>query len=409
MVEKNILRRKSRAKPMIAVMTAMALLAGCQKTPEAVQKNMSEYGKDTQMEEKELSFCTIDELQKKTLPQPKGRNLTFPENVRFSDIEEVDLFDLNIHKNFMTKENTDKYFNLFHIKKDTPVKMVDYEAFGKMALYENSSGQYFTIGENGGLVCILGEDNDNLSDMKKPETWKREEDVFSKISFLLGDKKENLQEYCKKKQKWLDQNMGGEGITYRITNVDRFEEKKSKRDLIGFSASYAYKGIPFNDRLDLSVDDDSFVTHNILNPFFSIGLFDDKDHLSFFSRNCFFEIQSPKKVDKVITPECAAGIVEEKMSGFGILHIEQAFPMYALFCKDTTGLFQKTGAEYEARPVYAFAVNKSAAEYEQNDITIPSNGIKHFFLVDMVTGEFTTDMDTEAVLKKLPRKSGGGS
>ena len=76
------------------------------------------------------------------------------------------------------------------------------------------------------------------------------------------------------------------------------------------------------------------------------------------------------------------------MSGFGVFHVSEAIPLYFMFLKDYE---EAPGKKIEARPVYAFLVTEKS---EDMNLGVLKRGqCKHFFLVDMVTGEFTTDLD----------------
>ena len=78
------------------------------------------------------------------------------------------------------------------------------------------------------------------------------------------------------------------------------------------------------------------------------------------------------------------------MADFNKLKVEKIMPLYTIYSiynVDKHEYISQPGRKVEARPVYAFLFNKK----EENEDLGISKEYEHFILVDMETGELTTD------------------
>ena len=90
-------------------------------------------------------------------------------------------------------------------------------------------------------------------------------------------------------------------------------------------------------------------------------------------------------------------IVEEELTGFRLFGFCDVMPLYVIetVSDESGGIDPKApGIELKARPVYAFLEKGDLSSDEMpDDITIALNKYGRFVYVDMVTGEFVTDIE----------------
>lgn len=374
-------------KLLLLILSGCVLLCGCQKTPEKVKENMEQYGENPQVGNTEITYCSVDELKNKNIPAINEGNLHITAGMDFSNIEAIDIVQLSLDPDFLTDANIEKYTKLFEINKN---KLTEGEIGnshdGRWLYYDNEAeNKYMHISQNGGMVHNINHDFSTTLEKK----YNLGKEDISETYISINDTSINLSDLCKNAEKWLDDNMHMDGLNYKVSDVHirKPDNADSESRVASLWTEYEYKGIPFNDYTNNLMDDNQ--NEITIWAFTWLDYYDSLDIPSRFSRNYSFVINSSEPVEKVIDPESAVKILKDTMSGFGVLNISEALPLYVLYLKDSV---PEPGAKIEARPVYAFLVkNNSAASGTFNDI-IKMSYCEHFFFVDMVTGEVTTDL-----------------
>ena len=381
-------------KGLFVAFLAGLFLCGCQATPEEVKENMKEYGDNQQKEASEITYCSKESLKAAKLPEVTGSSFSLPEEVDFSDIEDVEVLHLSIEKNFLTDSNIKKYTTLFGAEREKLEEQDGGESsWGNQLIYDNKAEQnYMHMMKNGGLVRMAGQAYDCGPNVIERKYNLNREDI-SQVNVILADGEVSLSKLCKNTEQWMEENMHIEGIRYKISDayVRKAENSSDQERTLSLCAEYEYKGIRFNNHaMPLTVEDKNF-NSKVLTTFLSVQLsHDDTGIPSFFSRNMNVAIDSTEPVEKVVDLESAVRIVRDTLSGFGAFHISEVLPLYELKLEDNC---EAPGAEIEARPVYAFLVKR---EHEDSNLGILKIGeCAHYFLVDMVTGELTTDLEIE--------------
>lgn len=378
-------------KMLFLVFAIGLLLCGCQETPEKVKQNMKEYGDNPQVESSEITYCSVAELKKSKMPEITGSNLSFPKEVDFSHVEDVEILHLSIAKNFLEDKNVEKYAKLFGVDKKKLKKEGEETPWGKMLSYDSEKEQdYLNISENGGVARMAGVLYDGEPNVVE-KTYNRDKEDISKVKVTLADGTVNLAKLCRDTEQWLEDNMQIDGIRYKISDVyvRKSEKNKDAPKTLSMLAEYDHKGIRFNYHMKAeSVEDENFETKAI-TTFHGIQLgLADSGIPSLFSRNIDVAIDSAEKVEQVVDFESAVNMVKEKMSGFGVLEISEVLPLYSLNLMDNS---EKPGARIEARPGYAFLVKEK--QEDNNNVILKMNECKHWFFVDMATGELVTDLE----------------
>ena len=382
-------------KGLFVAFLAGLFLCGCQATPEEVKENMKEYGDNQQKEASEITYCSKESLKAAKLPEVTGSSFSLPEEVDFSDIEDVEVLHLSIEKNFLTDSNIKKYTTLFGAEREKLEEQDGGESsWGNQLIYDNKAEQnYMHMMKNGGLVRMAGQAYDCGPNVIERKYNLNREDI-SQVNVILADGEVSLSKLCKNTEQWMEENMHIEGIRYKISDiyVRKMENSTGKTRTLSLCAEYEYKGIRFNNHaMPLTVEYKNF-NSKVLTTFLSVQLsHDDTGIPSFFSRNMNVAIDSTEPVEKVVDLESAVRIVRDTLSGFGAFHISEVLPLYELKLEDNC---EAPGAGIEARPVYAFLVKSNNNETDRLGI-LKLNDCAHYFLVDMVTGELTTDLDIE--------------
>lgn len=376
-------------KTAVLFLCCAILLCGCQEAPKEVKENMKEYGDNPQVETSKVTYCSPQELKDAKLPEIIGNNLEFSGEVDFSDVEGVELLHLSLEEDFLSEDNIGKYMSLFEADKEKIEEGEEVTGFGKELHYMDEAEQnYVSMLQNGGMVHMAG-----LSYSYNPnvveERYSIDREDVSEVEVPLADGEVNLAKICEDTEQWLEENMPIEGIRYKVSDafVRKMEEIDSKK--ISLCAEYEYKGIRFDDHtIQLSVEDED-LNQKVLTTHLVVQMdYEESGIPSFFSRNESFVIDSAEPVEQVVDFDSAVRIVNETLSGFGKFDIAEVLPLYALYLDDSS---EMPGAGITAKPVYAFLVRK---QEEDSELGILKFGYcKNFFLVDMVTGELTTDLN----------------
>lgn len=369
------------------------MLCACQDTPAEVKQNMKEYGDNKQVKESEVTYCSVEQLKKSKMPEITDSSLKFPKKVDFSGIEGVEVLSLSTENNFLIEQNVEKYTTLFGVGKGKMKKQDDSEEneWGKCLDYNSERERiYLDMLENGGMAYMAGKMYDVPSNVVVNKYNKDREDI-SKVKVALSDGKTYLYKVCENIEEWMEKNMHVDGIKYKVSDVyvRKTKEAGNKENILSMCAEYEHKGIRFNNHtLPLSEEQDDY-SDKKLTTFLAVelGVCNSKSP-SFFSRNMNIRMNHTQPIDKVVDFESAVNIVKETMSGFGTFHITEIVPLYTLNLKENS---ESPGAKIEARPAYAFLV-ETQKQQSKNLGILKVNNYEHFFLVDMVTGELTTDL-----------------
>ena len=106
---------------------------------------MKKYGDNPQLESSEFTYCSVDEIKQAKLPELTGSNLSFPEHIDFSGVEDVEILHLSLEKDFLNESNVEKYMALFggDLEEIEREKKSDETDSGVDIIeYENESGDY---------------------------------------------------------------------------------------------------------------------------------------------------------------------------------------------------------------------------------------------------------------------------
>ncbi len=369
------------------------LLAGCQETPEGVKENMKTYGDNPQVAETKITYCSVDELREAKITGLDSGNLVLPKDVDFSSVEGVDVLHLKIEDGFLTDENIGKYTSMFHMDK---VEFAEGEAFGygKRVFYEgDEEDDYMDIWENGGMAYMAGQAAGSGASTVEA-AYRLDKDDISGVSINFKSGSVGLPKFCRDTEQWLDEEMPIDGVSHKISDVIVRKQDGSGKNTLSLCAEYEYKGVRFNYHAGpISGEEilEGGKTDLITTYLMTEMDFEDSDSPSFFTRNESFSLESFDPVTQVVDFESAVRIVKNAMSGFGVSEIQEIIPLYMPYTVEQSKM---PGKKMEARPVYAFLANRKP-EGEPDRGVMKMGRYGHFFLVDMVTGEMTTDLEME--------------
>lgn len=384
--------RKLKRKLLFAGLCLGLLLSGCQETPEQVEENMSRYGDNPQVNESEITYCTVAELREMKMPDCGEGAVRFPDAVDFSRIEEIGLLHLSWVNNFLAEDNVKKFADLFGVDREK-FQVSGMMEKGDTLEYDNGKDNFMNISVDGGMARGSGVSYGPQKNKVERKYSLDEEDV-SGVTVRLKDGEANLAKLCQDTENWLEANMPVDGFHYKVSDAwVRKENRRADDDpvrVVSMCAEYDYKGMRLNNHtMSLDEEDKEFHTKRITASLMSVLLdYESQGIPCFFSQNGFFTIVSSEPVEKVVDLASAVRIVKEKMSGFGAIRFTKILPIYAPYYEDNT---ETSGADMEARPVYAFMVEEESED--QLVGVIKTNNCKKFFYVDMITGELTASFE----------------
>lgn len=372
---------------------ASLFFAGCQETPDKVKENMETYGDNPQVAEMEITYCSIENLRETKLTDMGSGNLKLPKDVDFSSIEGIDMLHIKIEDSFLNDRNIEKYASMFHMDKE---EFVEGEApgYGRRVYYEGGEGDdYMDIWENGGMAYMAGQGAGSGASIVEA-AYRLDRDDISGVSIDFQSGPVRLLELCRDIEGWLDENMPIDGVSHKISDVAVRKQEDTGKETLSMCAEYEYKGVRFNYHASPIYGEEILEGNktDLITTYLMTEMdFENPGRPSLFTRNESFSIESSDPVTQVVDFESAVRIVEKTMSGFGSFHIQEILPLYMPYTVEHSKM---PGKKLEARPVYAFLTEKEAeSEPEQGIMKLGRYG--HFFLVDMVTGELTTDLELE--------------
>lgn len=122
--------------------------------------------------------------------------------------------------------------------------------------------------------------------------------------------------------------------------------------------------------------------------------YDSPDNITFFSNGQGrIRVDSAESLEKIVDFESCVKLVNKTLADFNKLKVERIIPLYVIHStynfdnEDNKEYIDTPGKKVEARPVYAFLFSKK----EENEDLGISKEYEHYVLVDMETGELTTD------------------
>ena len=372
------------------------LFCGCQKTPDEVKERMKSYGKNEQLAPDEVEYCTIEELKNSNLSDIDAEldNMTLPTKVDFSDITTIEELNMSFDNDYL--KSGKEFLDIFHINKDT---IVDEEKTyaGKTETYDSQKEKkYFAIEDNGFMSYASNIAYDLInSDLQQNVTEKYDlyKDNIAEEAVLLGADTIMLTELRDDAENWLERYLATENCKYKVSDiyVRKLKIGDDEHNLVSMFAEMNYKSMPFNAYGMESEFDGTSVKQTLMIHGINMN-YEKKGELTYFSNNIGgLEINSSKKVDKVVNLESAIRIVNEKLSGFNKRTISKIIPIYALYpqYKSDEEMFSSVNQVVEGRPVYAFIIDEGEDDSALG--IIKCNACK-FIFVDMVSGEITTNI-----------------
>lgn len=394
---------KIKKAVILSIMSLICFgLIGCQKTPKAVTKRMSEYGANHQMKSETLTFCTIDELRDTRLSDLdiETENIDLPDKTDFSDIEEIGTINAEFDYNALNRAQT--YLETFDIGNDVEPSESYINTGDKMEIYDDKSNNFLEIGNNGFLYYQFGISYYMMNnDVKQTITAKYDIDSadISNTTIKLKSGTVSLKKICNNAQSWMENNFREKECTYRVSDIwikkIHYDEIDANQIMLLMEARY--KGVPFNTYgTEVTTKNNKGKVSLMI---YDINMsYDDSLKLTDFSNGSgHLTIKKYTKIDQVLDLKSAIKIVNEKMSGFNKLKVNKIIPLYALFPQYDTDKesFSKSGQGVLAKPVYAFIIPDDTMDDENATEIYKSNSCKYIF-VDMVTGELTTNIGEQS-------------
>ncbi len=388
-------------KICVIFLCLILLLCGCQEAPEEVQERINRYGENNQVNTGELKRCTVEQLKmtKKSDLQSGLDNMVLPEDVDFSQIESLAILDLAYEDTFTG--NRDKYIKMFNIDKSTI--HINNHGAGKTEAYESddaSARKYFAI-ENSGFISYISDMTyayikDEVNKVDTVERYEVGRDDLSQKSIAFEQEEVALSDMIYTAERWLEENMPIDPFHYHIADVYIRDLKFSKgnKKQLSFGAHITYGGVFLNPYI--SDIDGQFKGQTVLSQTSVNMNYEGKDKLTFFSNgNGRIKINSAEPITtEIIDLESATVLVNELLASFHELKISKLLPLYALYPQYPTDdtAFSSPGQKLQARPVYAFLINMDKEGFSEFGI---NRSAEHYVLVDMVTGEITTDFEMD--------------
>lgn len=381
----------------LVFLCSVAFLTACQKMPDSVAEQQKHYGENPIIEDVEIHYCTLKQLKETAMSDITyvPDNMILPEQVDFSEIEEIDILELAFYKDYMQqKDEIAEAFGIPH-----PV----WEDFSGVLHGDTSSSfddaqksEYLLVGDNGLISLLRNKVYEDLGDS----------DGISIKKIIRYPKTASAEDICSLKQEkvavkdvieWMEQYLKecpvlNHDFAYRVQTV-YIRELTDSTDRVSALATLSYKGLVLDyfgggiqmvDNYPKVAQMDAFVDLNM----------DSMGQLDGFSNNGQFIIISVEKLEKVVSPETAIRLVEKKISGFQEMEIADIKLLYALYpeydYKAGTEYYGAPGNVVRARPVYSFMI---AYGQDESAVNILENNTFCYVNVNMVTGEITTNTE----------------
>ena len=382
----------------LSFLLCFGALCGCRKTPDEVTERAKDYGENKQIKEDvEPTYCKLDELKNAGIADIDidTGNIELPDKVDFSGVEDVCLLHMLYENDFL--KNKDTYMGFFGINKDSFSENYN-NVFGAGESYDDKKTKKgFNISDNGFMSYYAGVTYDYLMDEEEKVQFIQEKeydmdiDDISEIRIAFGNNESGLSDMCEKAEKWLETNMQVQQLAYHVSDAIvrtvKYPESEKESTVLSLCAELKYKGISLNDHFSMFFDD----SDEVINRYTTNINYDVPDSVTFFSGgDGKIKLDSAESLEKIVDFKSAVKLVNKKMADFNKLKVEKIMPLYTIYSiynVDKHEYISQPGRKVEARPVYAFLFNKK----EENEDLGISKEYEHFILVDMETGELTTD------------------
>lgn len=366
------------------------VLSACQEVPDEVRENMAQYGKNEYVDEKEMSFCSVEDLRKSSMDDiaAERENIKLPSYVDFSKVDEVGEPTFKFVENY--SEYMPYYCEQFGIDYGLET---DYSGglsgdYGKTT--DDTAKRKYLYVSDGGEISYLssyfyydGADmNDSTSDIEK-------------IYLKRGDKAEKLSQmvsFAEKESKKIIK--GIDGLDTEVRTV-QLAQGKDGREYALMNLELTYKGIIldfFGGQVDITGDNQACVSN--MENYINMGL-SDTNEICQLSINGVFEVEEYKEAEKIIDFQTAVNIFEHEMASFNEVDVCEIEPVYMLepvYDADGGEYYAKGGNEVKAVPVYSFLIKNG--DDVQNIGILEGNELV-YFNVNMLTGEIYTNFDNK--------------
>ena len=392
-----------RAKVIFIAFCLLYLLAGCQQVPDEVKDRMENYGEGGQIENAEVSYCTIEELRNASIEDIDHvpDNLTLPKKVDFSGIESIENLVLKREENY--DENKDKIARVFEIE-NPKWEIVDENR--SWYVYEDEKVlTSLEVEGNGEMSYVGGQEYADLYKGQWPVTVERvhfNREECPDMVCSLKDKQIPLSDVLDETQKWVDNcEILQDDFDYELRTA-YVKKKEDKTHRIATLFQRMYKGIGLN----YIADDygDEYMENRPYEGSWVIVELDEVNKPSFFYEQMKVNIDEAEPIEQVIDFKSAVKLVEEKLSGFVGISICEIRIEYMIRAEkseneemNTQGeeavlSTQREGAVFHTKPVYSFLIKFDEDDMEDADTLgfIESNEYV-YVNVDMTDGTITTN------------------
>lgn len=391
--------KKIVTQKVFIFLIAMVFLAACQKMPDSVAEQQKHYGENPIIDDVELQYCTPEQLRKTQMSDITyvPDNMILPEQVDFSEIEEVSLLELTFYKDYISKR--DEIAEFFGVSNPIWEDFTGVLHGDIASIYENAQkSEYLLVGDNG-LLSLLknrlyddfsGEDSDTVLPkrvIRYPDT------VIGEDLCNLRQEKVAVKDIVDWMEGYLEAcPVLSHDFTYRIQTV-YIRELSDSADRVFALATLAYKGVKldyFGGGIDFI---DNYPKVGRMDAYVELEM-DSMGQVDEMLNNGQFLITSAESLGELVSLETAIQLVEKKLSGFQEMEIADIKALYALYpeydYKAGTEYYAAPGNVVRARPVYSFMI-----AYGQDDsgTGVTEGNTFCYVNVDMVSGEVTTNIE----------------
>ncbi|WP_455719535.1 hypothetical protein [Agathobacter sp.] len=384
---------------MFIILTCMFIMSACQKVPDEVKKNMEQYGKNGYQNDRDNTYCSVDELKNISMADMEvhDKNIIFPSKVDFSNLEEVGEMTFKFQQNYT--EYMSYYCEQFGI--DSSLKTISegaLEGDSGEVVDDNKVKKYLYISESGVISYMASNfyDEENISN-SMVDTEKiylsRGDGTDKKIKFRSGeaDISEEV-EFAETMSKKIIK--GVDGFSTEVRTIHLLENNENEQYAI-MNLQLKYKGMIldfFGGGIESTEDGLGKVSN--MDNYINIGL-SDKNEISRLSANGILRVEKYNRKDKVIDLQTAINIFENEMASFNKVDVCEIEPVYMLVpIYDVAGgeYYAKGGNEVKAIPVYSFLIKYGN---DDSEIGIQEGNELVYFNVNMLTGEVYTNFESK--------------
>lgn len=387
-------KKKTAIRNAVCTLTVLIVGAcacgGCQEAPDQVKENMKSYGDSKQLEIEGVTYCTPGELKNVSVDKLtyKPDNLALPDNIDFSDIQDVGLVTFQSRKKFGKKK--DEFAALIGAgspdwqKSDTAQEGWEFRK-------DEMDGW---IEDNGRFAFFSGKYNEYVRSESFLKIYDR---VFlgreecPDITCNLGGESEKLKDVIVDADKWIKEfKYLKDDFTYKARTAF-IRKDDDGNDYVELFYQPMYKGVGLS-YLTHMMDTENMADTVIVAMASGLDLdIETPGKVSGCVTQLAVDVVSEDMADKVIDFDSALKLVEEKMTGFNRLRVVEVRVEYVLkpvydYGKESA---YDEGIIMEARPVYTFLIPQ---EYEVNDYAYgtseEANGLV-YINVDMLDGTVT--------------------